>query len=211
MVLLQKISIKKMVFLTNITTVLAVLLHQVFWIFIKKGIIFDGNGDYFGNALLLCTSLISIIYCHYTRNEMKSNVKLWLADKGVYIVLMTTVLVIFWLATWNDTGSWRAFPAILGLIATSSLFVTVYFCFTRYFNNYRWNLFVLFCLWISLFIVIFFHPDSEMIIYYDIFHLFDGYTDMYWATSFLWLIKIAVIEVLLYVLSFTKEKFIRNE
>jgi len=187
------------------TTLLAVILWKVCCMLIGSSI-HDSNCFYFGNALLLCTALGSVLYCYYTREELENNEKLWLMDKGVYVVSLVLVLGIFGIVTMNKMWSFKVIPSALGVAAVGSMFVAIFFCLTRYFKNMRWNLFVLFCLWISLFIVIFFVPDAELIDYYDRFHLFSGYNDMYEMESFLWFVKIVVIEVLLYILSFTRTK-----
>lgn len=205
MALLRNISIKRMGVLVFVTTVLAAILWKVCRMLIGSSI-HDSNCTYFGNALLLCTALGSILYCYYSREELKNNEKLWLIDKGIYILSLVLVLCIFGLVTMNEDGSYRIIPSVLGVAAAGSLFVAVFFCLTKYFKNMRWNLWVLFCLWISLFIVIFLGRNMEMTGYYDIFHLFSGYNDMYAMESFLWFVKIAVIEVLLYILSFTRTK-----
>lgn len=210
MALLRNISIKRMGVLVFVTVFLAAILWKVCRLLIGSGI-YDSHCDYFGNALLLCTALGSILYCYYSREELKQNEKLWLIDKGVYILSLVLILCIFGFATMKEMWSYRVIPSVLGVAGAGSLFIAVFFCLTRYFKNMRWNLFVLFCLWISLFIVIFFVPDSETINYYDIFRLFRGYNDMYAMKSFLWFVKIVIIETLLYILSFTRGKLVNEK
>lgn len=210
-IMVWNISIKRMGFLIFLTSVLGAVLCKVCRTLIAGGILFDSNCDYFGNALLVCTALVSILYCYYSQEELKNNTKQWFVDKGVYICSIVLIVGIFGFATRNDEGSFFAIPSALGVAAAGSLFVTFFFCLTRYFKDMRLILFILFSLWISLFTVIFFVPDTEMLKYYDIFHLFSGYNDMYAMNSFLWFIKIVLIEVLLCIFTFTGVKVVNEK
>lgn len=169
---------------------------------------YQNLGADFVMAFLFGVSYSSLLWAYdcYRRMKEQSDFVGWLKEFSFFFVHVAVVLCLLAAVYIGKEDSYVFIAIAAGCILFPCFYSAVYYLTVRLCNQYRVGLLIGMVLCTSEFMQINFVKGFGSDVSYDILHLFSGWGSFMHLNSYLWLLKIVVLIVLMYIAAVTITK-----
>lgn len=169
---------------------------------------YQNLGEKFVMAFMFGVSYSSLIWAYdcYRKLKEQPGFIMWMKEFSFFFVHIAVVLCLLAVAYIGKEDSFVFITIAVGCFLFPCFYSAVYYLAVRLCNQYRVGLLIGMVLCTSEFMQINFVEGFSSDVSYDILYLFSGWDSFMYLNSGLWVVKIAVMIVLMYVAAVTVTK-----